>query len=165
MVICQRQGAETLITLQPNRSASRRQTHLFLLLVAGVTFFVAVFWAFWGAWLVLPFAGLEIAVLTYVMLRVCRSTYRMQVIRVSQEAVEVEEGENYPVRRWYFTRPDAYVSIRDAVAPLDSIGLTLGDGSQALEVGIFLNQSDRLQARDALRASGLMICSDQWWKP
>ena len=58
MVTCEQQGAETLITLQPNRSATVRQSMWFLLLVSGVTLSVAVFWTFYGAWLVLPFAAL-----------------------------------------------------------------------------------------------------------
>ncbi|WP_290577971.1 DUF2244 domain-containing protein [Ketobacter sp.] len=163
MVTCQRQGAETLITLEPNRSATRRQTLLFLLLVSGVTLSVALFWTFFGAWMVLPFAGLEIAVLTYVALRVSRSTYRMQVIRVGAEAVEVEEGEFYPVRKWRFPRPDTHVNVLAAATPMDAIGLQLQDGRQSLEVGSFLNQGDRLKARDALQASGLMLCNERWW--
>lgn len=164
MVTCQHLGRETLITLEPNRSATRQQTVLFLLLVSGVTFSVALFWAFFGAWLVLPFAGLEIAVLTYVALRVSRSTYRMQVIRIGQDAVVVEEGEFFPVRRWRFLRPEAHVTVLAAQTPMDAIGLHLDDGSQSLEVGRFLNQGDRLKARDALQASGLMLCNEHWWR-
>ena len=164
VVTWQQQGGETLITLEPNRSATRRQTLLFLLLVSGVTLSVALFWAFFGAWLVLPFAGLEIAVLTYVTLRVSRSTYRMQVIRVRVDAVEVEEGEFFPLRRWRFLRPDTHVNVLAAQTPMDSIGLHLEDGCQSLEVGSFLNQGDRLKARDALQASGLMLCNQHWWR-
>lgn len=163
MVTCQYRGSETLITLEPNRSATRRQTLLFLMLVSAVTFSVALFWAYFGAWLVLPFAGLEIAVLTWVMLRVLRTTYRMQVIRVQQDAVEVEEGEFFPQRRWRFLRPQAYVNVRAAQTPVDAIGLHLDDGSQSMEVGGFLNQDDRLKARDALQGSGLMLCNERWW--
>ncbi|MCK5792567.1 MAG: DUF2244 domain-containing protein [Ketobacter sp.] len=163
LVTCEQQGAETLITLQPNRSATVRQSMWFLLLVSGVTLSVAVFWTFYGAWLVLPFAGLEIAALTYVMMRVLRSSYRMQVIRIQQHAVEVEEGEFFPVRRWRFLRPEACVNVRAAQSPVDTIGLQLDDGSQALEVGGFLNQEDRIKARDALRESGLIVCNERWW--
>lgn len=164
LVTCQRQGAEILITLEPNRSATRRQTWWFLLLVAGVTFSVALFWALFGAWVVLPFAGLEIAVLSYVMLRVSRATYRMQVIRIRDDVVEVEEGEFYPVRRWRFPRPDTHVNVRDATTPVDPIDLQLHDGRQHLALGTFLNQADRIQARDALQHAGLMICNDRWWR-
>ncbi|RLU02422.1 MAG: DUF2244 domain-containing protein [Ketobacter sp.] len=164
MVTCRRQGLDTLITLEPNRSATRQQTLLFVLLVSGVTLSVALFWAFFGAWLVLPFAGLEIAVLTYVALRVSRSTYRMQVIRVGLDAVEVEEGEFFPVRKWRFLRPNTHVNVLAARTPMDSIGLHLQDGLQSLEVGAFLNQGDRLKARDALQASGLMLCNEHWWR-
>lgn len=164
MVTCQHQGLETLITLEPNRSATRQQTLLFVLLVSGVTFSVALFWAFFGAWLVLPFAGLEIAVLTYVALRVSRSTYRMQVIRVGMDDVMVEEGEFFPVRKWHFLRPDTHVNVLAAQTPMDSIGLHLQDGFQSLELGAFLNQGDRLKARDALQASGLMLCHEHWWR-
>ena len=164
MVTCQQQGLETLITLEPNRSATRQQTLLFVCLVSGVTFSVALFWAFFGAWLVLPFAGLEIAVLTYVALRVSRSTYRMQVIRVGLDAELVEEGEFFPVRKWRFLRPDTHVNVLAAQTPMDSIGLHLQDGLQTLELGAFLNQGDRLKARDALKESGLMLCHEHWWR-
>ncbi len=164
MVTCRQQGLETLITLEPNRSATRRQTLWFLAVVSAVTFSVALFWTFFGAWLVLPFAGLEIAVLIYVALRVSRSTYRMQVIRIGQDLVEVEEGEFYPVRRWRFARPETHVSVQAARTPMDSIGLHLEDGRQTLEVGSFLNQGDRLKARDALQGSGLMLCHEHWWR-
>ncbi|MGB1059255.1 MAG: DUF2244 domain-containing protein, partial [Ketobacter sp.] len=107
--------------------------------------------------------GLEIAALTYVMMRVLRSSYRMQVIRIQQHAVEVEEGEFFPVRRWRFLRPEACVNVRAAQSPVDTIGLQLDDGSQALEVGGFLNQEDRIKARDALRESGLIVCNERWW--
>ena len=60
MVTCRQLGSETLITLQPNCSASRRQNLVVLAVVAGVTFSVALFWGFFGAWMVLPFAGLSL---------------------------------------------------------------------------------------------------------
>lgn len=165
MVICQQQGDEIIITLEPNRSATRKQNLQLLLLVTVTTFSVALFWAFYGAWLVLPFAGLEIAVLTYVMFRVLRLTQRMQVIRVSPDSIQVEEGETFPVRRWHFSRPDAHLNVQPARSPMDSIQLQLDDGNQSLELGGFLNQDDRIRTQEALLQSGLMICNDRWWAP
>lgn len=124
---------------------------------------VGLFWAFFGAWMVLPFAGLEVAVLTYVMLRVSRSTYRMQVITVEEDNVQVEEGEYYPVRRWRFKRPDAHIDVVEASSPVDAIELSLVGSEQRLPLGAFLNQDDRLRLREHFKQAGLIVCSDKWW--
>lgn len=49
--------------IHPNQSLSRRGRLIFLFLIGTLALAIAVTFAFFGAWLILPFAGLEILVL------------------------------------------------------------------------------------------------------
>ena len=73
--VVQEQGnpGQRIITLLPNQSASRRQSFLFVLASASLTLAIGVLWLFLGAWLVLPFAGLEIALEIHMLL--CKGPY------------------------------------------------------------------------------------------
>ena len=164
MVSCEKDGDLTLIILQPNRSASWQQTRKFLFLVGGTTLLVATIWSIAGAWMVLPFAGLEVAVLAYVMYRVSYSTYQLQVIRVEKHQVVVEQGVDGPTQRWRFQRPDVHISVVEPRNPVDCMALSLVQPEQELAIGTFLNQEDLKLARQALQQSGLTVCSDKWWQ-
>ncbi|MCG8537864.1 MAG: DUF2244 domain-containing protein [Pseudomonadales bacterium] len=164
MVNAQHKSDSSVIILRPNRSASWQQSCYFLYILGGVIGLIAVIWALAGAWLVLPFAGLEVAVLTYVMYRVSYYTAQKQVITVDKHQVVVEQGVDYPTARWVFSRPEVHVSVLEAANPIDSITLRLVEGNQQQALGTFLNQGDLQKTRHALQEAGLVVCSDRWWK-
>ncbi len=164
MVNCQINPGRTIIILMPNQSANRYQTLLLFCLVAGVTLSVALFWLLQGVWLVLPFAGLEIMVLAYVMARVSRATYQKQVITINQQWITVEEGETHPVRRWQFERMATHIDVREAETPADCIELQLVTVNDRKVLGQFLNQQDLHVVRQALQQAGVVLCSNRWWE-
>ncbi len=164
MVNAQHSGDRSVIVLTPNCSASWQQNRHFVYLLGGVTLLVAGLWALAGAWLVLPFAGIEVAVLVYVMLCVSRFTSQKQVIIVEKQQVVLEQGVDAPNQRWVLSRPEVHVAVVEARNPVDSLLLNLVQGEQRIAVGEFLNQQDRIQTRKALQRSGLIICSDKWWQ-
>src|SRR5690606_5899278 len=104
MVLSDRHNGLTIITLLPNRSATWAETRLLLFIICGITLAIGVFWAFVGAWLVLPFSGLEAALVAYVLYRVCHGTYQRQVITCSAEQVLVQIGAHFPKRSWSLER-------------------------------------------------------------
>ena len=164
MVSIEQDDGRTMILLQPNRSASWQQTRHFLYLLGGITLLVGVVWSLAGAWVVLPFAGLEVMVLTYVMCRVSYLTYQSQVIVIDKHQVLVEQGVDAPTQRWQFQRPDVHINVIEANNPIDCMVLSLVQSERELIIGGFLNQDDLKLARQALTQSGLPICSDKWWQ-
>jgi len=68
------------LELLPNRSATWKQTKAFVILIGTVVFVIAIAWAFAGAWMILPFAGLEIVLLMYFMAKVSKQTYMKEVL-------------------------------------------------------------------------------------
>ena len=145
------------ITLLPNRSASWTQTKLFLLAAGGLTLIIAIGWAAMGLWVVLPFAGIEVALLTGLMYKVSRSTYQRQVIVLEAERVVLEFGINFPRQRWVFARPDAFMTFADADHPMGTSTVELRDSSTHVEIGGFLNQKDKKKLLRVLSTTGLSI--------
>ena len=89
-----RQSHEGRIVLQPNRSISWRANRIFLLLIALITILIASAFALLGAWLILPFAGIEILLLASLLWYVYTIHTRQEVVHFSTAEVMVEKGRH-----------------------------------------------------------------------
>lgn len=166
MVLSETRAGTTVITLRPHLSADWRQVKRFMALIAAVVFVVAAAWSAAGIWLALPFAGLEVGLVCFLMHRVCfRLSYLYQRITIEPERVLIEQGvRGPPRRRWELSRPDAHLHVILPARSVDLPRLILRDDESGLEVGAFLHGEGREQARRALRGAGLMETSDRWWE-
>jgi len=80
------------VVIRPNRSLSWRQSMLFVAAVALVLGTVSVVFAFKGYWMILPFAGLELAALIWCSYLVAHSGMRCEVVSMDESQVVVEKG-------------------------------------------------------------------------
>jgi uncharacterized membrane protein len=159
MVLCSSRPDGTVITLLPNRSASWRETRLMLCVICGTTLAIGLLWAVSGAWVVLPFSGLEAALVAYVLYRVSYATYQRQVITVAADQVLVQTGAHFPKRSWVLDRARTHFAVTDAPHPLGPVGLRIVDANHSIELGGFLNREDKAEAVRALRRAGLQMRS------
>ncbi len=164
MVKTQVEPDRTTIILTPNQSASWRQTKWFLIVLGSFVLSIAVAWSFVGAWIVLPFAGFEVGLLTFLMMKVCRNTYQKQVVTVDERKIKVESGVDMPDKTHAFNRHDSHLNITEPEHSMDKARLTLTDRKKSLELGAFLNQQDCKIARTQLSEAGLIVCSNKWWR-
>src|SRR5690606_5858871 len=104
----------TIVTLLPNRSASWAEMRLYLLLICGTTLAVGLFWAFVGFWAILPFSGLEAALVAWLLYRVCQASYQRQVITCSPQQVLVQFGSHFPRRSWRLERERTRLAVTEA---------------------------------------------------
>ena len=125
--------------------------------ICTVTLLIGLFWTLIGAWLVLPFSGLEAALVAFVFYRVCRSTYQRQVICCSAEQVTVQFGASFPTRSWQLERSRTRVRVGAPPHPLAPLQLVIADSSYSIELGHFLNKGDKELALHSLRQTGLMV--------
>ena len=147
----------TIITLLPNRSASWEETRLFVIVICATTLMIGVFWTFIGAWMVLPFSGLEAALVAYLFYRVCESTYQRQVITCSAQVVQVQFGTHFPKRSWSLQRDRTRLAVQEAKHALEAPTLLIADAQHSIELGKFLNKDDKALALQAFRRSGLPV--------
>lgn len=147
----------TTITLRPNRSASWQETRVAVLIICSTTMIIGLFWAFIGAWMVLPFSGLEAALVAWLFYRVCQSTYQRQVITCSDDALLVQFGSRFPRRSWQLDRKRARVSLGEPRHALEGPTVVIADATHSIELGSFLNKDDKQLAVQALRGTGMPV--------
>jgi uncharacterized membrane protein len=161
MVLSSTQTNGTVITLLPNRSATWAETRLFVFVICGTTLAIGLLWAFSGAWVVLPFSGLEAALVAYVFYRVCHATYQRQVITCSPERVLVQFGTHFPKRSWELERSGTRLAVTAASHHLEGPRLNIADANHSIELGHFLNKHDKEAALMEFRKAGLPVRGSQ----
>ena len=164
MVTTQTNPDGTMITLSPNCSATMRQTRQVIYFISGFVFIIALGWAWAGAYLILPFAGLEVGLLAYFMQKVCYSTYEKEVINIKKEQVTIHSGLHSIEHTLSMKRSDTHVVVAQPDHPTDPIGLNLTDSKSRFELGTFLNKSDKIATRQALKQAGLNEFNSKWWR-
>ena len=154
----------TIITLSPNQSASWKETKTMITCMVILVMVIALGWTLSGAWIILPFAGLEVGLFAYFMYRVCKQGFAQQIITISDNLVLIESGiQRREVARTYnrnqlsfeVTETERDWHLPDIVVCLDNYRLSIGE---------FLNQDDRMLLKDALKNAGLPLSRTQWWK-
>ncbi len=133
-----------------NQSLSWRGNKLFIYFMAAISFGIAGMFAFKGAWLILPFAGLEILALT-IGLYMCSLHGRDQeVVTIDDDLVKVEKGRKKPNEVWQFER--AWVSLELINSPIQGhpSKLVIRSKGKVTEIGKCLTNDERKSLSDSL---------------
>ena len=134
---------EKTIVLKPNGSLSRRQAWLLLGICGLLMGLVAGFCAALGAWLVLPFSGLEWILLAFCLHLSIRQSQEREVITITGDLVRVEKGRDSPLETYKFQR--AWVMLDWVQSPIRGrpSRVTLRLHGKEVELGRFLVESER----------------------
>ena len=151
MVSSERSTCGLRIVARPNHSSSWQANQLVLAALAVPSLGVGVILAVYGAWLVLPFAGLELSALGWALYRVNRKLQYRQVITLSEQAVCIDEGRTAPVRSWRLARQGAALSVIPEQHPWEGPRLAVYSRDHRVPVGDFLNRDDALSLLGLLR--------------
>jgi uncharacterized membrane protein len=130
------------VVLQPNRSMSWQGTLKVLaaLLAASTIIVIGMVWI--GAWVVLPFAGLEwLAVATGMIVTAWRCQ-QQEVLWFEEDQVRLEQGVYRRQRHWQGPRRYTRLIISPAKHPLGPPQLALAYRDDQLAFASFLNPGD-----------------------
>ncbi len=129
--------------LQPNQAISWRATcYLFLSLLV-VSGSIAIGLALMGFWLVLPFAGLELAAVAAGLYTVARRCQQREVILVDHESIRIERGRTAPEQSWLLAKAWAKVVLERCPKRWYPSRLLIRSHGQSVEIGGFLNEDER----------------------
>ena len=148
----QRSRDDAVWLIQPNRNLSWRNTKLVFLLLGLCVAAVAGYFVTLGAWLVVPFAGLEVLLIGLALYLQCCHAHRQQVIRIDADTVSICDGRQEKVEASYPRAWSRVVHTRDPSGWYPS-RLFIGAHGRFIEIGTYLIESERDLLADNLRCA------------
>lgn len=146
------------VVITPNKSASWQQNLVLLFSLALLLLVISIGFAILGAWVILPFAGLEILLLSAVFYYVSWQVNRRQVLSIEEHFVILEKGYFAPRKRWIFARGELRLARINADHEWDAPSLSLFDKNKKIPLAEFVNKDDACQLIDVL--AGYAIRAD-----
>jgi uncharacterized membrane protein len=131
------------IEICPNCSLSVRGARLFFGLACIAPFGIAGFLALKGFWPILPFAGLEMAVLAWALAVCLERRFHSQTITVTEDDVQIDTRARARSEHVVFPRHWAQVKLRRSAARLHPSRLTIESHGRQCELGSFLTEEER----------------------
>lgn len=140
--------------IMPNQAMPWRHLVRWYLLISIITLSIASYFFVQGLTLILPFSGLEILTLGYALYASAWKSTEKQVITISPDLVEVENGYHSPGGSNKFPRAWTRVVLQPPRHPWYPSRLLIRSHGLQVEVGAFLNEQERqglaIELRNAL---------------
>lgn len=147
------------VVIRPNRSLSWRQSMVFLALISVPLVLISVVLAVQGFWMILPFAGLELAALFACIYMVSHACQRCEVVSIGESVVTVEKGRERggcddaggPRERVDFARGWVRVELSKEADHWYPRRLWIGASGRRVELGEFLVDDEKEELAVQLR--------------
>ena len=141
------------VVIRPNRSLSWRQSMIFLGAIAVPLLLVSVVLATRGFWLVLPFAGLELAALFAAIYIVSHAAQRCEIVSIGESIVTIEKGRDRgrcpekggPQQRVEFARGWVKVELSASTGRWYPKKLWIGASGRRVEIAEFLVEEEKTE--------------------
>ncbi len=137
----EKSNSNYLITLSPNSSLTGIYRIIFLASISFICVGIAIVFYFFGAYLILPFAGIEIAILLIAFYLSFKWSSRKELIYISQEVVKIEKGIHKAEYLWEEFR--TFTSFQIEKDANKSLKLSFRSKGDDVIVGDFLNEDDK----------------------
>ena len=142
--------SEYLISLSPNSSLVGIYRTIFLLSITLVCGGIGIIFYFFGAALILPFAGLELMILFIAFYLSFKWSSNKEKIYISQDIVKVERGRNKAEYSWKEFRTFTYFKIKKERDK--TIRLSFRSKGNDIYIGDFLNKDDKKILKDEIKS-------------
>ncbi len=137
-----------VISLSPNSSLVGIYRVIFLASITLVCGGIATIFYFFGAALILPFAGLELTILFIAFYLSFRWSSKKEKIYISHEIVKIEKGINKAEYLWEEFR--TFTSFQVKRNKDKSIRMSFRSKGEDVFVGDFLNEDDKILLKDSV---------------
>ena len=131
------------ILLRPNRSTSWRLSLFFIGFIAVTCLSIGIAFAFLGATLILPFAGLEVLFVSICVYLVLRNSYRQEVIIMTQDKLRIESGIGKSEKIIEYFRMWSYLLVERPSHPWYPAHIVVTSKGDRVPVGDFLTDDEK----------------------
>ena len=133
------------VQLRPNSSQHKKALLLCVLFLSCAVIAIAIIFALFGAWLVLPFAGLEILLLAVGAVSVCSQTGDIDLLVISRNYVHLTQRRRSSESVTSFIRQWTKIVLAPGKTRHDPIRLLVINRAQKIEIGEFLIESSKVR--------------------
>ncbi|MEX1669960.1 DUF2244 domain-containing protein [Zhongshania guokunii] len=149
------QGSE--IILRPNCSADWPENRRIIQTVMVFNGLLGLCFAANGAWLLLPFMGIEVLLLWLVLGKVFRKLQIQHIVSLDPQNLSIDVGHQRCERHWQWPRQTSFVLVTVLPHPWDPLQISISHCGESVSIGDFLNKDDSRELLSALRQNGLSI--------
>lgn len=157
MVEFETQNEIQRLVITANRSMSWQTNKRILMFMFCVNMAIALAWTAMGAWMVLPFAGLEIASVGFGMYYVSWKLSFKEIIIFEGDSLTLQKGIYFPKQEWVWQRRDTVLIKQPSKYRMSAPTLFLKHLNQSIEIGTALNRIEKKQLREHLIRLGLAM--------
>ena len=141
-----------VLVIQPNRNLTWNKTKLVFLFLALCLTTTAYYFYSLGAWLVIPFTGLELLVIGLGLYLQCCHAHQQHVIQIDSDTISIRSGRDGAQQACFPKAWSKIVQTRDPKGWYPS-RLFIGSHGQFIEIGKYLIESERDTLADNLRCA------------
>ena len=131
------------ILIRPNQSISWKSSIVFILVIAFTCLTIGFGFAYVGATLILPFAGLEILFVGICVYLVLNKTSQQEVITLSKDKLIIEKGAYKIKQVWEYFRLWSYISVERPQHPWYPAHIVVTSKGERVSLGDFLNEQEK----------------------
>jgi len=126
-----------------------------LLAIFVVNMTIALAWAMLGAWMILPFAGLEIFLVGLGMYYVSWKLNFKEIIVIEADSMTIQKGVYFPKQEWRWQKSQTSLLKQSSKYRMSAPNLYLAHLDEQVEVASFLNRTEKLTVRTHLNQLGV----------
>ena len=131
------------ILIRPNQSISWKSSMVFILVIAFTCLTIGFGFAYVGATLILPFAGLEVLFVGICVYLVLNKTSQQEVITLSKDKLIIEKGAYKLKKVWEYFRLWSYISVERPKHPWYPAHIVVTSKGERVPLGDFLNEQEK----------------------
>ena len=131
------------ILLRPNQSISWKSGLVFMLVIAFTCLSIGLGFAYVGATLILPFAGLEVIFVGMCTYLVLNKTSQQEVITLSKDKLIIEKGAYRLKKVWEYFRLWSYITVERPQHPWYPAHIVVTSKGERVPLGDFLNEQEK----------------------
>lgn len=141
----QRDGELIRVTLRPNAARHQQALMVCVLFLSCAAIAIAIIFALFGAWLILPFAGLEIMLLAIGAVSVCSRTGDSDLLVISRNYVHLTQKRRSNRSVNSFIKQWTKIVLTPGKTSHEPVRLLVVNRVQELEIGEFLIESSKVR--------------------
>ena len=140
------------ILIKPNQSISWKSGLVFVLVIAFTCLSIGLGFAYVGATLILPFAGLEVIFIGICTYLVLNKTSQQEVITLSKDKLIIEKGAYRLKKVWEYFRLWSYITVERPQHPWYPAHIVVTSKGERVPLGDFLTEQEKEELVSSLES-------------